>query len=99
MNCKKCGDDMPDNVNCVDACPGEANMNAYNNKNKQCMQLCGNELVHGYSKVNSICQCKPRKYIKPCTMEDEYERQKCFLKNGDKNHFFYRTIVVLLTSV
>jgi alpha-glucosidase (family GH31 glycosyl hydrolase) len=79
MSCKD-----GDIINCINSCTdcNKPTMENLATRNENCLQVCGSALKHGYADVKSICQCNPRTKIKPCIMEDDYERKKCFLKNG-----------------
>jgi alpha-glucosidase (family GH31 glycosyl hydrolase) len=70
--------------NCMKECTecSKPTMEALKSRNQQCMSVCGSRLSHGYAKTSPICECKPRTKIKPCIMDDDYERKKCFLENG-----------------
>lgn len=71
-------------INCINECDNcnDPNLDAYRDRNNQCLQVCGARLKHAYAQNKSICDCSPRTKIEPCTMDDDYERKKCFLKNG-----------------
>ncbi len=71
-------------INCINTCVDcdKPTMQNLANRNENCLEVCGATLKHAFANNKSICQCNPRTRIKPCTMDDDYERKKCFLKNG-----------------
>lgn len=71
-------------TNCLNECDScaDATMQNYDDRNDQCMNVCGSRLKHGFTKVKSLCKCAPRTHIIPCDTGSEFERKKCYLENG-----------------